>query len=139
MSRAVIAVAALTLAGITGCGTTMNIAEPNPLGGDPHRKPAEITVYGGVVNDVRFAKTAAGHDGVAPKLLAAAAVLDMPFSAIADTLTLPLTVAATTARAIRDYRAPREPRPLTEEERQQLRDVPPGHLTPERIHGPILE
>ena len=99
MSRTAFAFAAVIAGSLAGCGTTMNIAAPNPLGGDPHSKPP-ITVYGGVANDVRYAKTAAGYDGVAPKLLAVAAVLDIPFSAIGDTLTLPITGTVTIWRLV---------------------------------------
>jgi len=102
MSRAVIAVAALILAGLSGCGTTANIHFPKPVEGEQigmGSRP-QLAVYGGVANDVRYAKTAAGYDGVAPKLLAVAAVLDIPFSAIADTLTLPITGSVTIWRIV---------------------------------------
>jgi len=99
MSRTAFAFAAVIAGSLAGCGTTMNIAAPNPLGGDPHSKPP-ITVYGGVANDVRHLKHAVSSGGTAAPLFATLAVLDIPLSAIGDTLTLPITGTVTIWRLV---------------------------------------
>ena len=85
----------LITASLSGCGTMDNMA------GGPSAR-----VYGGVRQDVKDAAQATGtafrasdaamfSNSVA---LGTAHVLDMPFSAVADTVTLPVTVPAAVRR-----------------------------------------
>ena len=107
---------------LTGCGTTLNLHLPKEHGG-----PTQLEVYGGVSNSVTAAKTCAARDGLRPKCLAALAALDVPLSAIGDTLTLPLTATVTAWRLYEESRpAPTAP---------PANDKP---LTSERIHGGII-
>jgi uncharacterized protein YceK len=109
---------------LTGCGTTWNLHMPEDLTASG---PPRMGVYGGVANSVAAAKTCAARDGLRSKALAALAALDVPLSAIGDTLTLPITMTVTAWRMYEESR-PEPPPPPTE-------DKP---LTPERIHGGII-
>jgi uncharacterized protein YceK len=111
----------LTLA-LTGCGTTLNLHMPKEQNG-----PTQLEVYGGVSNTVALARTCAERDGLKPKFLAALVALDVPLSAIGDTLTLPITMTVTAWRLYEESRPTPPPPPAT--------DKP---LTPERIHGGII-
>jgi uncharacterized protein YceK len=111
---------------LTGCGTTANIHLPKELGGRN-----QLEVYGGVSNSVAMARTCADRDGVGPKFLAALVALDVPLSAIGDTLTLPITMTVAAWRLYESSREEAKPPPAD--------DKPAGgHLVPERIHGGII-
>jgi uncharacterized protein YceK len=130
---------ALTLGGValslalTGCGTVMNLYLPQE-----HSGSESLRVYGGVADTTKAIRLNAEKKGVTPKLVAAALVLDVPLSAVGDTLTLPVSVAVSAARALDAHR--HQP-PIDPEERKRLeeneRNQPPGQFTPERIHGGI--
>src|SRR5687768_16376702 len=80
---------------LAGCGTVANLVPVPPATG-------EMRVYGGVATDLDTARQmsagAAATDDPVERCLcyanAALAVLDVPLSAVGDTLTLPVTVAA---------------------------------------------
>ena len=75
--------ACLTLA---GCGTVMNIAKPGPKGS---------LIYGGVVSDVDcFLPQTWGQWKGGGKVIWGwtFAAIDLPFTIVGDTLTLPLTI-----------------------------------------------
>jgi uncharacterized protein YceK len=77
---------------LNGCGTVMNLTG----GGEPYfhaRQP-----YGGVSTDVGFVTMAVGGDGAGNVAIAALAVVDLPLSAIADTLTLAFVLSDESAR-----------------------------------------
>jgi uncharacterized protein YceK len=88
---------------LTGCGTVSNFVFTPPASGEP----MGYDVYGGVQEDVvciersaaavREAKTAGQGLRECSDLILWA--VDLPLSAIGDTVTLPLTVRATIARA----------------------------------------
>ena len=94
-TRAVAAgVAALLVSALCGCGTVLNLQ-------------GESQVYGGARNDARAGAgclaqglgltRAEEHDKFSPQVnlaIGACALVDLPFSALADTLTLPVTIAA---------------------------------------------
>jgi uncharacterized protein YceK len=73
------------LTAVTGCGTVMNVVDREP------------TVYGGTRTDValiRREKTWSETEAPLPLVTGSAAVMafvDLPFSLVGDTLTLPLT------------------------------------------------
>jgi uncharacterized protein YceK len=85
---------------LSGCGTVLNLARP---GGNPfYEFQSQPKMYGGVCEDVRWAWTLVSDSpggsypiaGKVAQLVVAPCVLciDLPLSAVADTLTLPLTV-----------------------------------------------
>jgi uncharacterized protein YceK len=83
-----LALGTLALA-LTGCGTVMNLYLPPEQGGSQL-----FRVYGGVADTAKAIRLNAEKEGATAKLVTAALVLDVPLSAIGDTLTLPITVAA---------------------------------------------
>lgn len=96
-----------------GCGTTRNVSRSaiSSVGAVP---PAMI-VYGGVKSDLNQIETAvedvkrrrASENNLVTNIATAtASVVDVPFSAIGDTVTLPVTVPAAINRAIDDYYFP---------------------------------
>lgn len=92
MSRAVIAVAALTLAGLTGCGTVQNLTpalegQMKPYGG------AQIAVEECIPTSARYYDVAFAMGW--PFYIA-----DVGLSAIGDTLTLPITGSVTIWRIV---------------------------------------
>ncbi len=96
-----------------GCGTLRNVAT-SPMFGPP--LPPEKMVYGGVREDTKRITTAFGdikQFGDAQKSLgtnavdAASSAIDVPLSAVGDTLTLPITVPAAIDRAVADYYYPK--------------------------------
>jgi uncharacterized protein YceK len=99
MGRAALALAvALAVALVSGCGTMMNFA---------HQGWDKSSVYGGVGWDVKLIPAFADGtlwNGVEEEPFSLKAymitltALDVPLSAAADTLTLPLTIAATVKR-----------------------------------------
>jgi uncharacterized protein YceK len=111
---------------LAGCGTTANLHLPEDVFVSG---PPRMGVYGGVSNSVAAAKTGASRDGLRPKCLAALAALDVPLSAIGDTLTLPLTATVTAWRLYEESRPKPTPPPANDT---------PEPLTPERIHGGII-
>jgi uncharacterized protein YceK len=92
---------------LTGCGTVGNLSGPENL---MTPGPPQLEVYGGVANDVRWIKNLNETGGINTRLMAAALVLDVPLSAVADTITLPVTMWATVDRAYTS-----EPPPSPEE------------------------
>jgi uncharacterized protein YceK len=113
--------AALTLTGIVGCGTVENFV----TGPDGRTTP-----YGGVRIAADKCNPASGrYYDVAFALGWPFYVTDVPLSAIGDTLTLPLTLAAALGHAIndsiKDYYFPPD-RPTGDQLRQSWSgDVPP--------------
>jgi uncharacterized protein YceK len=102
---AAILVAGVVL-GLAGCGTILNLKDP------PGSQVPRKRIYGGVQLDVANGTqafeevcTAEGHQkyqtavprGVTLALGAYLLAIDVPLSAIGDTLTLPITVCATLA------------------------------------------
>jgi uncharacterized protein YceK len=80
---------ALAVAALAGCGTCIN------LGGEPLTGGGTREVYGGVAWDASVVSNTL-QDGGLPYILVGAYLLavDLPLSAVADTLTLPLTIPA---------------------------------------------
>jgi uncharacterized protein YceK len=81
-----VSVAIVAISALSGCGTMVG-----NLGGLAHH---HNEIYGGVRVDGDALKE---HMQDREWLAAGVALLDMPFSAVADTLTLPITVKATLA------------------------------------------
>lgn len=73
----------LVACALTGCGTVGNL-----------RQPREAQVYGGVGIAIEDFRTAREGETVLPWLVWPLRVLDVPLSAIGDTLTLPVTAVA---------------------------------------------
>jgi uncharacterized protein YceK len=96
---------------LTGCGTLWNLCSID----DPnyHHQQAPREVFGGVAFDAKWAIIDL-HDSVFPPepyywtvtdsifglMYGTALVVDMPLSAVADTLTLPITIPEATRRTI---------------------------------------
>jgi uncharacterized protein YceK len=91
---------AATVPVLSGCGTVVNLSRP---GGNPfYEFRSQPEIYGGVCEDMRWAWTLVSDSpsgsypvaGKVAQLVVAPCVLciDLPLSAVADTLTLPLTV-----------------------------------------------
>jgi uncharacterized protein YceK len=107
-----IASIALTLCLLSGCGTVANIAEL----GDP--APDHPVIYGGVRKDIAArgnaltgAMMARPLDGGAQSAIFEAVALqftlDIPFSVVGDTLTLPVTIPAELLRSPKESAADR--------------------------------
>jgi uncharacterized protein YceK len=79
-----LAFCALALVTFSGCGTAANLISPC------HGAPG--AVYGGVRADLSRIGNGSPGDAIA-------GVIDLPFSAVGDTLTLPLTVRAQASRS----------------------------------------
>ena len=94
---AVYAVLAGCVVWLSGCGTVLNCTDPHGGAGGEKR------VYGGVLIDTTVAYQVAAGSGLSlgrpAALIGVWAVLDLPFSVVADTLTLPFTFAATLQKA----------------------------------------
>lgn len=82
-----------------GCGTVMNVSSP----GSPAFIVGQKKVYGGVRNDAAFgvmalkgvSSNSGDVGGMAASIgLALLATADLPLSAVADTVTLPITIPA---------------------------------------------
>ena len=87
-NRPALCLTALLGLGLGGCGTIQNLAaelHPNPLAG----ALVPSTPYGGVNKDLEYAAGSALGGGPFGVPLAAVSLLDVPFSAVGDTLTLP--------------------------------------------------
>jgi len=88
MRRVIFVVALLT----SGCGTLANMSGWEQISIPGTREPS---IYGGVGNDLRWAgeqiKWSVSPEGVGPLHLLAAGgfVVDLPFSFVGDTLTIP--------------------------------------------------
>ena len=112
MSRALrLSIAALPL--LAGCGTALNVS---PLVQIRQLEHFELTIsaprsmYGGVQLDTAVASRAARKLADRPILATSflvASVIDLPLSAIGDTLTLPITIPASIDRAVDDYYFPK--------------------------------
>ncbi|HVJ84079.1 MAG TPA: YceK/YidQ family lipoprotein [Caulifigura sp.] len=111
MSRAVqiLIVAPLALA---GCGTVLNVS---PLVEIRHLEHFELTIgaprsiYGGVQLDAAIASRALRKIPDRPMLATTflvASVMDLPLSAVGDTLTLPVTIPQSIDRAVDAYYFP---------------------------------
>jgi len=87
-----LAVAALACL-LSGCGTFVNTFWFYPCSGGSSNQPEPFRVYGGVQNDVQMLREVKPADPCA-LAIAPLIVLDMPLSFVADTLTLPLILAA---------------------------------------------
>jgi uncharacterized protein YceK len=83
----------LMLSTLSGCGTVLNLWTPRPLSGG-------VEAYGGVKADLQIAREQenAKVDGPVKQAIwrtwTAFWYLDIPASAVADTITLPLTIPA---------------------------------------------
>jgi uncharacterized protein YceK len=84
----------MAVSALGGCGTVENIVSMGPAGED------HLRVYGGVRRDLEVAHDCAAHpenqtNGVPDAVCTATEriALDLPLSAVADTLTLPWTLA----------------------------------------------
>jgi uncharacterized protein YceK len=98
MARAsIVAVAMLALLPVTGCGTLANF--PPTLGSGSAIRPERV--YGGVRMDLYWISSCIIDPEPEPLLrllFLPLYVLDLPFSAIMDTLTLPRTIQASLGR-----------------------------------------
>ena len=95
-----------------GCGTMRNVSPPATSDSQPSVPVPRKFVYGGVKDDVAHLKAALvdikqlpdSEKGVAVNVASATAhAIDIPASAVADTLTLPITIPASIDRAVADY------------------------------------
>ncbi len=85
-------VTAVAVFGLAGCGTVKNL-EDRPMGYFRPKGDAEKRVYGGVRIDAEWASGYFVRDGdwfLGTYLLA----VDLPLCAVADTMTLPITLCA---------------------------------------------
>lgn len=107
-----------------GCATVLNVF---PIVEIRHLEHFELTVgapravYGGVRLDAAIASRAAQRIAERPLLATPfllASVVDLPLSAVGDTLTLPVTIPASIEKSVADYYFPdgaeaeREPAPI---------------------------
>ena len=108
---------ALFCACLAGCGTFMNIRDfnvPQPAPEhvsifQPGKHPAPKLVYGGVRFDASLGRGWIEQSIQEPPMFLAALYVwsvDLPISALADTLTLPITIQAAIDRAIQEYYFP---------------------------------
>ncbi len=135
--RRFVAVAMLASA-LTGCGTNLNFCLPKDHSGEMPSGPPRLEVYGGVSTSVEMAQKCSQENGVRAKLVAAFVLADVPLSAIGDTLTLPITVSVTIARAI-DARRESPPAPVEFKRFSDEEKNKPSPLTPESTHGGIAD
>ncbi len=91
MRRAAISVVLLILAMHTGCGTMENLARSDDGGSRP------LEVYGGVARSVDTVKAKFESELVVAALGPLYAI-DVPLSAVGDTLTLPVTLPVSAVR-----------------------------------------
>ena len=94
--KRLVSVAILAICAISGCGTAINLACPVTAAGHPAQ------VYGGVKHDVEVCQSCKNESmflsGMGnssawfSELAAYLVALDVPLSAVADTLTLPITL-----------------------------------------------
>src|SRR5262245_19496440 len=108
MRPAAVAVVALILAGLTGCGTVQNFARPEDGSGRP------LEVYGGVSRSGDALKEKATVPDLVVVSYAPFYVPDVVLSAVGDTVTLPLTTAVTAYRLVRAMEALRVAEPSHE-------------------------
>jgi hypothetical protein len=100
----VTAVAASALFALTGCGTLSNLQEkPGYLFFPPHADAPPNRIYGGVRISVKEGWFA-----------------DVPFSAVADTITLPVTIPATVVRVAAGNKAVKQCPPENAPEGREL-------------------
>src|SRR4051794_14950700 len=109
MTRAAVLLAvALSVVWMSGCGTLMNL--PDLSGMEVLDMTPDQRVYGGVLRDAEFGAeslkntvSAEGKGGRLDSLVASAYLLlvDLPLSAVGDTLTLPITLRASQKRSER--------------------------------------
>lgn len=98
------------LLALTGCGTMMNMPAPC------HGPERPLRVFGGVRNDLEMAQSnfekmhAASPEERAAKARGCALLaLDLPLSAAADAITLPLTVPFSIARVVQEQEKAKSP------------------------------
>jgi len=95
---------------IVGCGTVNNLTRPNQLSQEYAPTEPVRQVYGGV----RAEWSELNRWGYEPEavpfalIFKAATCIDLPFTVIGDTLTLPFTIAADVQRGISEYYFPSE-------------------------------
>jgi uncharacterized protein YceK len=97
MRLAMLLCAGAILAGASGCGTMVNMVDPM-FGGFPDKPShAEKQIYGGVVNDFDVIGGAvywkSDYAPTARPFAVVVGLIDLPLSLVADTITLPWTVA----------------------------------------------
>ena len=83
---------------LTGCGTWHNVVRTEEnVAGEMVSIPGPKTVYGGVERDIEVASDwlslSPAWQVAAIPILAYYTLIDLPLSAVGDTITLPLTVA----------------------------------------------
>lgn len=95
LRRLALVVSCLLLAFVAGCGTLVNFekgALDNPK------------IYGGVQFDAEMVRTINTGDEHLVKVLSLLYAVDMPFSLLADTVTLPITLTTTLINYAKDDR-----------------------------------
>lgn len=100
---------------LTGCGTMAS------LGGSEFPK-----IYGGVQFDTEMMQTIKSGEKDIVKSLSLVYAADVPFSFMADTVALPITVTAAIVSSLIDA-------PAADTEKQP----PPNQMTPVRVYGGV--
>jgi uncharacterized protein YceK len=138
MWRVTVAVA-LVVAMCAGCGTVANFSRPE----DGGQRPLEV--YGGVTRTARcLVREVDGDVMFVPSPFMPLLIPDLWLSAIADTITLPVTVSASVVRTASAlypwllYGSQGPPQDLEALRKFGFLD-PPGQSTPERVHGQNIE
>lgn len=81
-----------------GCGSVMRYAFDDA----PHLCPSAPYVYGGVHVDLALINSRDAISGVEGQLITASfGILDLPFSAVVDTLLLPISIPKQSAQEVR--------------------------------------
>ncbi|MEX2285599.1 MAG: hypothetical protein WD648_00840 [Planctomycetaceae bacterium] len=114
-------VASASIASLNGCGTILNVKDryvPPPPAGQISIKqaghlPAEKLIYGGTLCDAMFGTGMLVHeynnDPMAIPVGLYTLLVDLPMSALGDTLTLPFTIPAAYQRDSQEFQAPTQP------------------------------
>ena len=84
----------------TGCGTAFNVQKPTQGGLFTPNSEESRRVYGGVRFDVENLADCGRKPGPVSLFFGSLILLDLPLSAAADTLTLPLTVSTTVGKLL---------------------------------------
>jgi hypothetical protein len=132
MKRCVTAAVALAVVMCAGCGTVANFSRPEDGGERP------LGVYGGVTRSVENVEGLFSGEPIAAAV-SLCLVPDVALSAIADTVTLPVTVPVSMIRAInKSFHDGMRDTYFPEEKPLPRGDDKLGQPEPERIHGGII-
>lgn len=105
----------LTVAMLSGCGTLLNLGAGTP--------------YGGLVHDIEYARHGGGY--VEDFVLRPMAAIDVPFSAVADTATLPIELIVLTGKSTKAWIEQKQKLRQQEADERWRRELESGTLPPQ--------